>query len=88
MVARAKPSAAGSIRQSLTSNCPEPSPVTSSTLDGDVTLSSSRPSSACTIMACRLPVAPKTPAMIGPIVASLTPTSWYLVREGLVSGPR
>ncbi len=39
-------------------------------------------------MACRLPVAPRTPAMIGAIAASLTPTSWCRVRAGLVSGPR
>ena len=59
------PSAPGSTRQSVTSNAPVPSPRTSRTLEGEVTLSSSSPSSAWTISERRLPVAPKTPAMIG-----------------------
>ncbi len=53
-----------------------------------MTLNSSSPSSACTIKVWRLPVAPKTPAMIGPITGSLTPTSWCVIRAGLTSGPR
>ena len=70
----------GSTRHSVTSNAPLPSPRTSRTLEGDVTLSSSSPSSACTISVRRLPVAPKTPAMIGAMAGSLTP-------DQLVPGP-
>ena len=57
-------------------------------VDGELTLSSSRPSSAKTTMDRRLPLAPSTPAILGAIAGSLTPTSWRRTRAGLARGPR